>query len=92
MAFKFKSIKLVYTREAVSSSNLRAVAYNKKTNIMTVWFKSGTVYKYWDVPEYKLRALLSASSKGHYFYYNIRTSYRYQKLGFVFSLITRRAN
>ena len=30
MAKKFKSVKTVYTREAVSSSNLRAVAYNRK--------------------------------------------------------------
>lgn len=81
MAKKFKSVKTVYTREAVSSSNLRAVAYNRKTNKMTVWFKNGSVYGYINVPEYKLTALLSAPSKGHYFYYNIRTSYTYNKIG-----------
>jgi hypothetical protein len=89
MEKKFKSVKKVYTREAVSSSNLRAVAYNRKTNKMTVWFKSGTVYSYTNVPEYKLDTLLGAPSKGHYFYYNIRMSYSYQKLGFIGRIISR---
>jgi isoleucyl-tRNA synthetase len=78
---KFKNVKLVYSREAVVSSNLLAVAYNRSTNIMTVWFKSGSVYRYWQVPDYKYESLLRAPSKGHYFYYNIRTSYVYERIG-----------
>ena len=59
---------------------------------MTVWFKNGSVYGYINVPEYKLTALLSAPSKGHYFYYNIRTSYTYNKIGVLIHLLLKRGN
>lgn len=64
----------------VDSSNLLYVEYVEDIEYLFVSFKSGTTYSYTDVPKEVVDNLMSASSKGSYFYYNIRTSYDYQKI------------
>lgn len=64
-----------------SSSTIQAAAYFTKKEYLVVSFKSGHTYSYSDVPVSVVRRWESAASAGSYFYYNIRTSFSYQKMG-----------
>ena len=50
----------------VVSSNLYAVGYNGALKVLTIQFRNGSVYEYYNVPEMVYRALMSATSKGVY--------------------------
>jgi hypothetical protein len=50
-------------RIRVSSSNVRAVGYDAEEQILEVEFHSGSIYHYFNVPEYKYEGLMRASSK-----------------------------
>jgi KTSC domain len=67
-------------RKSVSSSNLAAVGYNEKEQILEIEFNHGGVYQYFNVPKEEHEALMSAGSHGSYFYHNIRGCYEYDKL------------
>jgi hypothetical protein len=68
-------------RIAVDSSNLQAVGYDEVNQILYVEFKSNTLYRYQGVPIAVYNDLLNASSKGSYFYQNIRrANYPYEQL------------
>jgi hypothetical protein len=62
----------------VSSSNLSAVGY--ENGILYIRFHGGSLYCYYDVPEYVYQELMSAPSHGNYFAAHIRNVYRYKKL------------
>lgn len=64
-----------------SSSTIQAAAYFTQREYLVVSFKSGHTYSYSGVPVSVVRRWEGASSAGSYFYYNIRTSFSYQKLG-----------
>lgn len=64
-----------------ASSTIQAAAYWKDRQYLVVSFKSGGSYSYTDVPVGVVQRWERATSAGSYFYYNIRTSYGYQKLG-----------
>ncbi|MCY4519141.1 MAG: KTSC domain-containing protein [Acidimicrobiaceae bacterium] len=65
----------VPTPVAVTSSNLRAVAYDPEHSYLYVWFHSGGLYRYGNVPETVYRDLLAASSKGRFHASYIRDQY-----------------
>jgi KTSC domain len=62
-------------RIAVWSSNLRSVAYNAWNGTLEVEFRSGSIYQHYDVPRSVYDRLMRASSKGSYYYYNLRNRY-----------------
>lgn len=72
------------------SSNLWAYAidikeYGDKTGTVYIQFKSknggpGDIYAYYDVPIQVYKGLVTAPSKGHYFWKNLRFDYTYAKL------------
>lgn len=74
----------------VKSSNMWAYTinikqYGDKTGDVLVQFKGknggpGDIYMYFDVPVNIWRRWLSAPSKGHFFWENIRNVYKYRKL------------
>lgn len=64
----------------VSSSNLAAVDYSPLTATLEVKFHSGRIYVYSHVPWDVYIGLMQAESHGSFFYWNIRTSYRYRRL------------
>ena len=59
----------------VQSSNLEAVGYSRKTERLYIQFKSGAEWVYNGVSFTVYQNLMSAPSKGKYFYYNIRDIY-----------------
>ena len=62
------------------SSNLKKGNYDPKTRTLTMWFRSGHVYEYYDVPEEEVIRLEKAQSAGSYFAANIRNEYKFKKL------------
>ena len=64
----------------VESSNLRAVGYEQASGILAIEFKDGSIYEYYDVPQYEFDGLMSAESKGKYGHANIYKRYKQQKI------------
>jgi hypothetical protein len=65
-------------RVPVSSSALRSVGYADGT--LEVEFVTGTVYRYFDVPDWLHAQLMTASSHGQFFNAQIRDQFRYERL------------
>lgn len=60
----------------LNSSNLASAEWSDGT--LTITFKSGRTYRYFDVPEGIYDALLDAPSAGRYFNAFIKDSYQYE--------------
>lgn len=64
---------------AVDSTSIASVGYEQHTGILTVEFKTGSVYRYFEVPRGVYDAFLAADSKGRFFMSNVRNRYRYER-------------
>ena len=62
----------------VMSSNINAVGY--ENNNLIVEYKSGTKYKYIDVPKNIYEELLEAESKGRYMNTKIKNKFNFERL------------
>lgn len=62
------------------SSNLRRFRYDESSQILTVEFKNGTLYSYYDVPEWVYAGLVDANSRGSYLARTVKGSYRYARI------------
>lgn len=60
----------------VGSSSIAAVGYDAESQLLTVAFKSGKVYEYYDVPFAVHDELVAARSVGQHFNQHIRDRYR----------------
>jgi hypothetical protein len=78
-------------RLPVASSNICAIAYDPKTQVMEVEFGKGTepgeadnrIYRYNDVPAHVHAELLEAASIGLYLNRHVAFEYPYELLGKV---------
>lgn len=64
----------------VSSSNLKAVGYERIDNTLFIQFVNGGLYIYYHVPVSVYDGLMRATSHGQYFARFIKKSYSYRKL------------
>ena len=64
-------------RVRVESSMIRSVGYKADAEMLEVEFTSGSVYRYFEVPESEYEELMNAASKGRYLNQNIKDCYRY---------------
>jgi hypothetical protein len=67
-------------RVAVKSKMLRSVGYEAEKKILELEFEAGTVYRYYDVPEFTFRALMHADSKHAFFTASIEGRYRCEEI------------
>jgi hypothetical protein len=65
---------------AIDSSVLASVAYDTRTSVLCLEFRSGAIYRYFDVPPILFQALLAADSKGTFFHRFLRGSFPYALL------------
>ena len=65
--------------ETPDSSNLARYKYDDKARVLTVEFKNGGSYNYYDVPQGVFEQMKSASSKGQFLAQNIKNTYRYAR-------------
>ncbi|MBB1268634.1 KTSC domain-containing protein [Shewanella sp. SR44-3] len=66
-------------RQAVISSNLVSVGYDRNTSTLEVEFRSG-MYQYYGVPHDIYEGLMNASSIGSYHHQNIKNSFTCSKV------------
>lgn len=59
----------------------RDFKYDEAENVLRVWFQTGRVYDYLDVPGDVAEALEKAASKGVFFKPRIKPHYRFRRLG-----------
>ena len=64
----------------VSSSNIRAIAYNKKSLSLFVEFHSGGVYEYLNVPYWVFSDFKTSSSKGKFFHWRVKDKFAWVKV------------
>lgn len=64
----------------LSSSDLEAVAYDRRHSVLLIRFRSGGVYQYENVPANVYGGLMGAASHGRYFHQWIKGRYEFQKL------------
>ena len=62
------------------SSNIAGFDYVKESQVLTVEFKNGGRYNYYDVPEIVFEQMKAASSKGQFLAQNIKGIYRYARV------------
>lgn len=60
----------------LDSSVIASVAYDDEQAILEVRFRTGRIYRYFDVPPERFESLLAARSAGQYFNRVIRDRYR----------------
>jgi hypothetical protein len=64
----------------VESSAFQAAAYAERRALLYLLFRSGEVYRYFEVPQWQYQEFLAADSKGRYFGRNIRGRFRYERM------------
>lgn len=64
----------------VRSSNIQQISYDPKEQILTVWFHSGAVYMYSDVPMDLFQEMMKADSIGKFFHSRIRSEFKFQRV------------
>jgi len=62
-------------RKVVNSSVIRAIGYDRATNVLEVEFHSGRIYQYFMVPANVHETLLLADSIGNFFNREIRNEF-----------------
>lgn len=68
-------------RSPVESTAVASLGYDAGAWTLEVEFTSGSVYRYFDVPEAEYRKLLAAESIGAYLNHEIKPRYRYTQVG-----------
>ncbi|OAF04325.1 hypothetical protein AYJ54_24365 [Bradyrhizobium centrolobii] len=66
--------------ETPESSNLTRFGYDKATHVLTVEFKNGGRYNYFDVPQPVFEQMKAAPSKGQFLAKTIKNNYRYARV------------
>lgn len=64
----------------VLSSFIYSVGYDPTRHTLTVEFKRGSIYQYYNVSAHTFGRWLKAPSKGRYFHRNIRRRYAFRRL------------
>jgi hypothetical protein len=67
-------------RVPVESSNIVSVGYAEKARTLEIEFRSGAVYRYFEVEPEVHEALLHAASKGRFFMTSIRGAYPFERV------------
>jgi hypothetical protein len=62
------------------SSNITRFRYAKESLVLTVEFKNGVSYNYYDVPEAVFERMKTAPSRGEFLARNVKGIYRYARL------------
>lgn len=68
-------------RQYVASTNIASIGYDSLSMILEIEFLNGSIYQYYDVPQYLYEGLMNANSHGKFFDANIKKGgYRYSKI------------
>ena len=68
-------------RNMVASSNVRSVGYSEPAQTLEVEFLNGSVYQYYNVPEFIYSQLMRSDSKGGFLHREVKNFYPYSRVG-----------
>ena len=68
------------TLKVNTSSHIDLVMHNNTTKHLIIVFKSGSIYKYYNVPTKVFQQISDADSKGQFGNHNIYYNYTFQRL------------
>jgi len=66
--------------ETPDSSNLARYKYDDRARVLTVEFKNGGTYNYYDVPQAVFEQMKAAPSKGEFLARSIKGAFRYARV------------
>jgi hypothetical protein len=69
------------TRQLITSTGLKSVAYDDVAHVLEVELQTGPVSRYFEVPQPVYEALISARSKTRYFNDNVAGKYESRPIG-----------
>jgi KTSC domain len=69
------------TRQLIISTGLKSIAYDAIAQVLEVELQSGSVSRYFEVPQPVYEALMSAPSKTRYFNDNVAGKYESRAIG-----------
>jgi len=72
-----------YIRAEVNSSTIESFAYLVKDRTLTIYFKSGSVYDYFDVDEDSFKSFLNSKSAGKALNHFIKDNFEFSKIEVV---------
>jgi KTSC domain-containing protein len=61
------------------SSTIVRIGYDDEAMVMTVEFKSGGIYNYFDVPQHVFDGIRTAPSKGQFLAQQVKGNFRYAR-------------
>jgi KTSC domain len=67
-------------RLPVESTSLASMGFAKEARVLEIEFRSGAIYRYFDVPQNVFEELKRAQSIGRYFAQSIRGKYEFQRV------------
>ena len=67
-------------RVHVASSNIAEIGYEPETQTLEILFHRGSLYQYFNVPEFHYERLIQAASIGSYFNAEIRGKFQEERL------------
>ena len=70
----------VTQRIPVASSSILSIGFVKATGVLEVEFQSGSIYRYFGVPQTAFEEFKRAESKGRYFTQYIRGNYEFRRV------------
>ena len=65
---------------SIESSHISGAYYDLDSSILYFRFKDGSIFEYYDVPEYEYQEFISSDSKGTYAHKNIYKNYKQNKI------------
>jgi hypothetical protein len=65
--------------QEVKSSNISHIGYDEQSQTLSVKFKTGGTYRYYNVPKLEYETLINSKSIGAYFAKNIKPTYQFSK-------------
>lgn len=60
------------------SGAITSVGYDRESSTLEIEFREGSVYRYFDVPEFLHQGMMLASSKGQFFNTRLNNRYRWE--------------
>lgn len=64
----------------INSTNLKSASYNTETKVLTVTFKNGYIYEYYDFPWEIFVKFRNSDSQGRFLGSEINGKYKYKKV------------
>ncbi|HOH61206.1 MAG TPA: KTSC domain-containing protein [Bacilli bacterium] len=64
----------------VQSSNLKFASYDTSTKVLTITFKNGSIYEYYEIPWALFTKFRMAKSHGKFFSKEISRNFKYKRI------------